>query len=258
MSSQEDDPDQGFLTRWSRRKRLVAEEQLPVQVQPPPSDPLPDEGLRDPETGEVIDEELVASLPSPAELRAGGDLSPFMRKGVPESMRREALRAMWSADPAIRDFVSPALDYAYDYNAPGGAPGYGPLSASDLAQAQEFLKTVFSTVPNEQPKTESGNDAQVSQGHGDIESQEALQAGLSAESAVRLTDAAVRNLPENDATAQLVSMPGEGSFDTEKPQNDQGAMVQRNMTVIMPDPENGRGTRSNPPIRRRGGGASPI
>ena len=89
MSGPDDDPDQGFLTRWSRRKRLVAEDDLHakalVQEQVPggtaPAEP--DARPRDPETGELIDEELVRSLPSPADLQPGGDLSAFIdRKSV--------------------------------------------------------------------------------------------------------------------------------------------------------------------------------
>jgi hypothetical protein len=42
---------------------------------------------------------------------------------------------MWALDPAIRDFVGEARDYAYDWNAPGGVPGSGPLLASDDVDA---------------------------------------------------------------------------------------------------------------------------
>ncbi|TCR66333.1 hypothetical protein EV560_104213 [Bosea sp. BK604] len=40
------------------------------------------------------------------------------------------MRRMWLIDPAIRDFVSAALDYAHDYNTPGGAPGYALIEPS--------------------------------------------------------------------------------------------------------------------------------
>jgi hypothetical protein len=33
------------------------------------------------------------------------------------------LRRAWSLDPAIRDFIGPA-DYAWDFNAPDGVPGF--------------------------------------------------------------------------------------------------------------------------------------
>ena len=61
----------------------------------------------------------------PAE--AGGDdrttdITGFLRKGVPEHLRNAALRKSWALDPAIRNYVNPALDYAYDWNTPGGVP----------------------------------------------------------------------------------------------------------------------------------------
>lgn len=273
MSGLEDGHDQGFLTRWSRRKRQIEQEQEQAQQQalaaqhsgqpmvPAPgivAADEPDSRLRDPETGEIIDEDLVRSLPGLADLQPGGDLSAFMRKGVPESMRREALRTMWSADPAIRDFVSPALDYAYDYNAPGGAPGFGPLSASDLVQAKEFLKTIFSDPPLE--PTESGPElaSQVPSHDSDIVSHDLKLMAHSPSSTVRLTDAALQDLPENDAAAHLPVASVEDTSDTEKPRKTELAMVQSRGHEIGADPENQENTRPEPSFRRRGGGASPV
>jgi hypothetical protein len=42
---------------------------------------------------------------------------------VPLELRSAALRRAWSLDPSIRDFIGPA-DYAWDYNAPDGVPGF--------------------------------------------------------------------------------------------------------------------------------------
>jgi hypothetical protein len=42
------------------------------------------------------------------------------------------MRRVWAADPGIRDFVGPA-DYAWDYNAPDGVPGFAlELGHGDL------------------------------------------------------------------------------------------------------------------------------
>ena len=44
-------------------------------------------------------------------------------------------RKSWALDPAIRNYVNPALEYAYDWNAPGGVPGGGELGAGvDVAR----------------------------------------------------------------------------------------------------------------------------
>ncbi|MBL7309634.1 DUF3306 domain-containing protein, partial [Escherichia coli] len=74
-------------------------------------------------------------LPSLEALTAETDLTPFLRAGIPAVLRNAALRRMWSLDPAIRDFVSEAREYAYDWNSPGGVPGLGPLLPSDDVQA---------------------------------------------------------------------------------------------------------------------------
>ena len=42
---------------------------------------------------------------------------------MPLDLRAAALRRAWSLDPAIRDFIGPA-DYAWDFNAPDGVPGF--------------------------------------------------------------------------------------------------------------------------------------
>ena len=50
-------------------------------------------------------------------------------------MRNAALRKSWALDPAIRNYVNPALEYAYDWNTPGGVPGSGELGAGvDVAR----------------------------------------------------------------------------------------------------------------------------
>ena len=54
---------------------------------------------------------------------AESDFAAFLREEVPAALRRAALRRAWTLDPAIRDFVGPA-DYAWDFNAPDGVPGF--------------------------------------------------------------------------------------------------------------------------------------
>jgi hypothetical protein len=128
-----DDRDEGFLGRWSRLKRQ-AEPPDPEAGKPPRSDePMPEAnaepGLPAPGLPD-LDLEL-PELPSLESITATTDMTVFMHPAVPEHVRGAALRRLWSVDPAIRDFVSPALDYAYDWNTPGGAPGYGPLGKGD-------------------------------------------------------------------------------------------------------------------------------
>jgi len=73
-----------------------------------------------------------ASLPPIESIEAGTDVSVFLRPGVPADLARAALRQAWVADPTIRDFVGLA-ENAWDFNAPGGVPGFEPLRAVDDA-----------------------------------------------------------------------------------------------------------------------------
>ena len=119
----------GCRTRWSRRKRAAAE---------PAAAPLPDADVQTPQADAPVPQQADAAalpemppLPSLEEITASTDISMFMHPAVPEPLRAAALRRMWAIDPAIRDFVSEAVDYAYDWNTPGGVPGNGPLGPAD-------------------------------------------------------------------------------------------------------------------------------
>ena len=49
---------------------------------------------------------------------------------VPVELTRAALRRVWTADPAIRDFVGLA-ENAWDFTDPNAMPGFGPLESTD-------------------------------------------------------------------------------------------------------------------------------
>ncbi|SEO82481.1 Protein of unknown function [Methylobacterium sp. ap11] len=138
----------GFLSRWSRRKRDEA--RRPVEV---PEAPATDVAAELAEEGSLTPEEL-AALPSLDTLTAATDLAPFLRAGVPRVLRNAALRRMWSVDPAIRDFVSEAREYAYDWNTPGGVPGTGGLIPAEEVRA--MVERVFGGA--EKPSTPAVSD----------------------------------------------------------------------------------------------------
>jgi hypothetical protein len=116
------EPD-GFLTRWSRRKQQARHEEPSV----PEEAPAPDKPEAPVEVGPG---RPPPELPPVESITAETDISVFLAKGVADAVRNAALRRMWSLDPAIRDYVGDARDYAYDWNTPGGVPGFGPLEAS--------------------------------------------------------------------------------------------------------------------------------
>src|SRR5882672_6648856 len=129
MSAPDQGDDKGFLARWSQRKQEAK--------QPERETPVADaEIAAAPATeAEAAPEFDLSSLPTIEELTSETDITAFLRKGVPEHLRNAALRKSWALDPAIRNYVNPALDYAYDWNTPGGVPGNSELGTGiDVAR----------------------------------------------------------------------------------------------------------------------------
>lgn len=132
MSDPDDgDEDKGFLARWSQRKQEAK------QPEPKPDAPAPEaEPPASPAAAAEAEEEFdLSSLPKLEEMTGSTDITGFLRKGVPEQLRNAALRQSWALDPAVRNYVNPALEYAYDWNTPGGVPGSSELgSGLDVAR----------------------------------------------------------------------------------------------------------------------------
>ena len=124
-----------FLSRWSRRKRQAEEKEAPPDVESPRTTNSDSPATDGTDSGDAAPAELtleeLAALPRLEDLTAETDVAPFMRAGVPSGLRNAALRRIWALDPAIRDRVGDALDYAYDWNVPGGVPGSGQLLPVD-------------------------------------------------------------------------------------------------------------------------------
>ena len=72
----------------------------------------------------------LSKLPSLDSITAATDIRPFLARGVPSALTRAALRRVWTADPAIRDFVGLA-ENAWDFTDPNAMPGFGPLETTD-------------------------------------------------------------------------------------------------------------------------------
>ncbi len=143
--------DNGFLSRWARRKAQAAKPQLP--------DPGADQDVEHSvETTVPVHSEILASfdiskLPSIDSLTSQSDLSMFMQFGVPETLRNQALRHMWVTDTSIRDYVG-LSDYAWDFHTPGALPGHGELDAgTDVARlVRQFTNDLFDSEKEPPPQ----------------------------------------------------------------------------------------------------------
>lgn len=169
---------EAFLARWSRLKRAGEVPDARGADESPHPVPLPS-GEREPNGnihrtvpsppmlqglgGEGQAEGVVAPPPTPDPdplpplpsldtLTADSDFTPFMDVRVPSALRAQALARAWSLDPFIRDFKEMA-DYAWDWNTPGGAPGYGPLDA-----ATDIARMLSRILPDAPPAQETASD----------------------------------------------------------------------------------------------------
>lgn len=103
------------LQRWARKK---AEAGKPAEPVPPQSnDPEPSPEEQELALNEALPEQEVLAkynLPDPDTLELGADITGFMRKEIPELLRRKALRALWKTNPvlAVLDGLN---DYDEDY-----------------------------------------------------------------------------------------------------------------------------------------------
>lgn len=130
--------EKGFLERWSQRKRAAREAEA-VQELASAAEPAAETAEAAPAEPEIEPEIDPATLPPIESIETGADIQAFLQKGVPKALRQAALRRLWSADPAIREFREVA-DYDWDFN----APGYGALLPKDDPKA--VVEKLFSAM----------------------------------------------------------------------------------------------------------------
>jgi hypothetical protein len=134
---------ENFLTRWSRRKRTVTEqdgEQAATSSAEPVAGDDKVSQSRAPTAPSETNPPMIdlATLPPIESIGAGSNIGVFLQAGVPTEMTRAALRRAWATDPTIRDFVGLA-ENAWDFTAPDAMPGFGPLSTADASRAMAQL-----------------------------------------------------------------------------------------------------------------------
>ena len=114
---------EGFVQRWARLKdesrKLEAREGGRSGAPPPPADapaPISAPAPTPVATPGAAPVGVPAELPSLDSLTNESDYSPFLRPGVPDVLRRQALRRLWACDPA--SLLPEPLDaHNIDYNA---------------------------------------------------------------------------------------------------------------------------------------------
>lgn len=141
-----------FLSRWARRKAEAREAESQEElrkdaaVAAAAAEPAeaPDDSQR-PAT-----EEEIAALPDPDSLELGADFKPYLRPGIPDALRRRALRRLWRVNP-----VFSILDGMNEYD----------LDYTDAATVVENLKTAYQVgrgfvLPEDEEKTAAADATQ--------------------------------------------------------------------------------------------------
>jgi hypothetical protein len=200
MSDEEQSADnKSFLARWSQRKHGAKQpdHDAPTANSDVPSGPVAE--------SDVAQEFDLSSLPKLEDLTATTDITAFLRKGVPEHLRNAALRKSWALDPAIRNYVNPALDYAYDWNTPGGVPGGSEIgSGMDVARLVSQIMGGGSTVEPPTLAISPGNQTAT-------DPAQSLERGTTDKSELELPVQAVRLSQETVSMAQKPANAEEGS-----------------------------------------------
>jgi hypothetical protein len=235
------DGREDFFARWSRRKREAAREREA------PAEPVPETASTDASEEPALSPEELAALPKIEDITPDTDITAFLKKGVPEALRNAALRRVWSLDPAIRDYVGDARDYAWDWNVVGGVPGNGPLLPVDDVNA--MLRTIFQDGKETIPERAAPDVvADVSPGPAELGETKVEQ-----EESVKSA--------EGDAAAQhpdagAVRLESSDRLEIQRYQGFPGGMDQQDAHVAVPS-EPGPAPAAAPP-RRRHGGARPV
>jgi len=104
-----------FLKRWAR---LKAEQAKPEAPEPAIEAPVPVASAPADAPAEVRPEDL----PPIEELTAESDFTPFLKEGVPEELKRLALRKLWRSDPVFAN-LDGLVEYGEDFGAAFRNPG---------------------------------------------------------------------------------------------------------------------------------------
>ncbi len=152
---------QGFLSRWSQRKQetktapapepvVVVEEAAQDQTSVVVSEePIEEEALS------AEQEALIADLPDVESLTPESDFSPFMQRGVPEELKRLALRKLWRSNPIFAN-LDGLNDYDEDFTI------IQPLAEGLADELQKLMKENSRTAPEpveeERPEEDEEGD----------------------------------------------------------------------------------------------------
>ena len=102
--------EEGFLSRWSRRKRADQETRAAEERPSGPAAPPVETA------GVPAETPVPPDLPSLETLDKDSDYTVFLQAGVPEAVRQQALRRLWTSDPVLAN-LDGLLEYGENFRA---------------------------------------------------------------------------------------------------------------------------------------------
>jgi len=168
MADSDEENGEGFSSRWSRRKRetqvgeqaklLIPDDsgQVPARAGEP-SASVPDSNLA---------ETTPPDVPDPDTLNESADFSVFLKDGVPEALRRRALRRLWRLNPVFAN-LDGLNDYDDDYTDAATVVegiktlykvGKGFITEEDENEAEEKLEGTLEATADPEDETETAVD----------------------------------------------------------------------------------------------------
>ena len=177
--------DDTMFDRWSRRKRAVAEAEAdrPEETPPATAEQVADGAQADPLDESELLEKL--GLPDPDTMMKGDDFAAFMRAGVPDFLRKRALRRLWLSNPVLAN-LDGLLDHGEDFTDAATVPkvmntlyqvGKGmlrqkvdPVTPEETAETQDALASV--EIEREPTETFSEVGAEDNQALNDMKIEE--------------------------------------------------------------------------------------
>ena len=160
MNDQPENDGEGFVARWSRRK---IEEKEPSKETKIEVSKLEEGAPLDTKSTQDVGEEgetNVDDLPDVETLNESSDYTPFLKDGVPEKLKRLALRKLWKSNPVF-GIIDGLDDYDEDYSAIGIVaqeiftnykPGKGMV---DPNEAEEEIDEVVKAEGEVEPEEEA-------------------------------------------------------------------------------------------------------
>lgn len=141
MADDEQPSGEGFLQRWSRRKAEARTE--------PALETLPAAAPAE----EVAEPGSLADLPSLDSLTAESDFTPFWRAGVPDDIRKAALKKLWATEPSVVNYV-PLVENGWDFNSPDFSQ---PLAPDEVARLMKQFMDGFAAPAVANPESEEAS-----------------------------------------------------------------------------------------------------